>query len=334
MEDEFTFLLRAGTFGSLTACVLCTPLDVTRHTMQAAFAKDKVIPKLRPTLTHLGVGQQLWRGFPAAIGHAAFSPAAFVLTYYIRKNQREEAISAGVFARTVQTVLVQPFDFVRTRRQGVGMLSKEEAAKLEFSLIEVAKADRSFRSIWRGLIPTLLRDVSASYLFWTSFIHLQRLVNPPRARGLDVDEARPPSALFSAFMGATCGVGASVLTQPFDIIKTSMQVHQLVKSEESGYKRTRVARVTATASHIFNVGGWRAFFLGGAPRVVRAAVCGLWLGPLFEFGALITSDYEKPIQFVLDLPPDPNLTVVHPRSTKRTYIEFSGFDKEKEEPPM
>merc|ERR1739845_296122 len=117
------------------------------------------------------------------------------------------------------------------------------------------------------------------------------------------------------------GAGAAALTQPFDVVKTRMQTHQMVLTDKRGYRKVTIPRVSRTFKEVFNIGGVRALWTGGLARCTRAGVAGIVLGPIFEFVCRVAEDMDKPFRKLYIPPPDPSSTIVHPRSEKAMYIE-------------
>jgi solute carrier family 25 protein 39/40 len=75
------------------------------------------------------------------------------------------------------------------------------------------------RQIFRGLIPTLLRDVPFSGIYWVSYesIKTQLLRLDPTSKNINT----------STFLsGALSGILAAGLTTPFDVIKTRIQISE------------------------------------------------------------------------------------------------------------
>lgn len=71
--------------------------------------------------------------------------------------------------------------------------------------------------------------------------------------------------------GLFAGLLASLATQPFDVLKTNVQLHN---SSAAGYLSTSVA--------IFQRRGIRSFFAGMAPRVMRRSLMSALSWTLFE----------------------------------------------------
>lgn len=75
--------------------------------------------------------------------------------------------------------------------------------------------------LWRGLGPTLLRDVPFSAMYWVGYEHFRRLLGR-RYYGHSFHESEPPLSVAFA-SGALSGAIAATLTLPFDVIKTRQQ---------------------------------------------------------------------------------------------------------------
>lgn len=266
-----------------------------------------------------GVMRGLWRGLPLSLGLAAFSPAVFLLTYELQKGSRE-ALEAGLYARAAQILLLQPLEFFRTCQQATALLPSSASEHLVRGWWEVSCSE-GLTSMWRGLIPTLMRDVPAVGIFWTSYSALQTYTLPSDEELLS--GAPTKGALHLSAASAVCGVVASVLTQPLDVVKTRMQVHRQIQSDRSGYRKVTIARVFPTFRDVYNLAGVRGFWVGGIARGSRAAIGGFVLGPLFEYGQLLADDASRPFRKKYVVPEDPSRTIVHPRSYRALNVEVA-----------
>eukprot|EP00927_Polykrikos_kofoidii_P057148 TRINITY_DN51259_c0_g1_i1.p1 TRINITY_DN51259_c0_g1~~TRINITY_DN51259_c0_g1_i1.p1 ORF type:complete len:344 (-),score=34.38 TRINITY_DN51259_c0_g1_i1:74-1105(-) len=330
VRDEFSLLLRAGTIGSVAMCVICTPLDVVRSSAQAGFTKRKPPLGLREAFRsvweHPGVGtgstaslKNLYRGLPASVAVAALAPGAFLLAYEPQRGYKQ-ALEAGIIARMVQSTVVQPLDFARMCRQAsVGMGA---AAHLDRPISEMVYAGDGFRSLWRGLIPTVCRDASACLGLWVVYSGLRDRVCGITSDQDGIDEPPPAgSALRCAALASVGAAAAAIVSQPFDVVKTRMQVHQVTRSDKSGFKKVSTARVSATFIEAYKVAGVRGLWVGGLARTLKAAFGGFLLGPLFEYCHLVADDCFRPLKNPYIMPANPSGTIVHPRASQAMFIE-------------
>mmetsp|Transcript_229 Transcript_229/g.372 ORF Transcript_229/g.372 Transcript_229/m.372 type:complete len:324 (+) Transcript_229:132-1103(+) len=316
-SSEMSVLIQIGTTGAVATCALLTPLDVVRHSAQAAIAKGSPVPG---PLEALRAARQpgmrgLWRALPLSLGLAAFSPAIFLVTYELQKGSRE-ALQAGLYARAAQISVLQPLEFLRTCRQATALVSTSEREYLMRGPWQVAMAE-GVSSLWRGIIPTLLRDVPAVGIFWTSYSALQSSM-------LQSDQDVPPGgALQLSAASAACAALSAGLTQPFDVVKTRMQVARQTKSDHNGYRKVTIARVVPTLREVYKMAGVGGFWAGGVARAARAAIGGFLLGPIFEFGQLLSDDATRPVRKAFVVPDDPSRTIVHPRSYRALNVEVA-----------
>ncbi|XP_015913135.2 mitochondrial glutathione transporter SLC25A40 isoform X2 [Parasteatoda tepidariorum] len=114
-------------------------------------------------------------------------------------------VFAGVSARAGTVTAVSPIEFLRTKMQS----EKIDTFRLYENIKELIK-NKGILSLWRGLIPTLLRDAPFSAIYWSVYEQLK----------LHQDH---PSILKTLIFGALSGSVAATITLPFDVIKTIRQ---------------------------------------------------------------------------------------------------------------
>jgi len=235
---EFPDLLRAGTIGAVSLCVATIPLDVVRHAVQAAISSKRPHPGLTEAFRAAASPPSgFFRGLVPALFCSAAGPAAFLLGYEVQRGSKE-VLEAGLVAKAVQVAVVQPFDFFRTSWQAALLLPETRASHLLRGPWEVITTDGP-RSLWRGLIPTLLRDVFAAGTFWSSYMYLnQVMLNDSSMEEFDAAAMRQ-RAVQSAFVSSVCAMGAAIVTQPMDMVKTKMQIHRMMTSRDDGFRRVK-----------------------------------------------------------------------------------------------
>ena len=191
------------------------------------------------------------------------------------------AIFSGGVARIISGTIVAPFELIRTQMQSSAADASEGIGKKFTKIVRQG----GFTSLWRGLSPTLWRDVPFSALYWLLYekIKIISLENSTKNQ----------SVFFLSFIsGATAGSIAAFLTTPFDVIKTRRQIDiyssgehmslagvkeccKFVNSKElsgRGSPATSVARGTLQVIRsIIKEEGFRRLFTGVAPRVGKVA---------------------------------------------------------------
>jgi solute carrier family 25 protein 39/40 len=114
---------------------------------------------------------------------------------------------AGSMSRSVTTLITSPLEYLRTSIQA----SAKNQKKADLSL-GALKRD-GYTKLWRGLTPTLLRDVPFSAIYWGSYEF-----SKSRTSGVDL-----PEFLKNFTCGYAAGVLAASITCPIDVVKTRMQ---------------------------------------------------------------------------------------------------------------
>jgi solute carrier family 25 protein 39/40 len=118
---------------------------------------------------------------------------------------------AGSVARTAVVSVFSPLELLRTRLQSVPS---------DCSTMDVVKAtlrvtrEQGWLSLWRGLLPTLWRDVPFSGIYWASYEAVKKsLVGRGMGEGMDDEGERGEKTFAVAFVsGATSGMVRLCLT--------------------------------------------------------------------------------------------------------------------------
>jgi solute carrier family 25, member 39/40 len=161
---------------------------------------------------------------------------------------------AGGGARFLASGVTAPFELLRTRQAslvGSAAIQPPPAASANGGLI------REFRTIveregvgalYRGLRPTLWRDVPFSAIYWLCLEEM-RLVWKERARS--TAPISPSEQATQAFVnGAVSGMIAACFTTPFDVLKTRQQQlaqQQQAVTEEAAVVASNAARAAAVS---------------------------------------------------------------------------------------
>lgn len=180
---------------------------------------------------------------------------------------------AGALARTFSATVISPIEMFRTRLMALpspehGAPTYTSTAKEMATLVKT----KGVTMLWRGLGPTLWRDVPFSGLYWAGFEILKSHLSSP-------DSSLPPmSPIATSFVsGAVSGTVAALLTQPFDVLKTRRQVFTPSPGCSPEALRHR-ASTLPLAMHVIKTEGWGALFAGTVPRCGKVApACGLMI---------------------------------------------------------
>jgi solute carrier family 25 protein 39/40 len=174
-------------------------------------------------------------------------------------------VCSGAAARMGTATFIGPLELLRTRLQS----SAAAAASHRNVFVELRqlKDAHGLTSLWRGLGPTLWRDVPFSAFYWFAVEYLKI----PLRQRLHSPTAPPGTTGFQvAFLaGAGASILASVLTNPFDVAKTRIQVaappHQLT--------------TWSVLAAVLRTEGPAALMIGLVPRLFRVVpACAIMIG--------------------------------------------------------
>lgn len=212
----------------------------------------------------------LWKGAGTSIMIGVPSAAMYMLTYdHLLHTTFHSVVSpsfapliAGVSARTIITTIGSPLELIRTNLQSTP-LSPDKPHTLRSVLSSVGSLARNkgVLYLWRGLGPTLWRDVPFSGLYWANYEALKGVF---RRRGQE-------GAWVAFVSGATSGTVAALVTSPFDVLKTRRQA--LVMSASS-----RTTAVFPLLMQVIRTEGISALYAGIGPRMAKIApACGIMI---------------------------------------------------------
>ncbi|WOO82854.1 Mitochondrial carrier protein MTM1 [Vanrija pseudolonga] len=228
----------------------------------------------------------LWKGVGTTLTMSIPSSAIYMLGYeYLLKRLSPvftdapsatltpAPLVAGSLARTFSATIISPIEMFRTRLQALpapGHPSPTYASTGKEMATLVRHEGPSV--LWRGLGPTLWRDVPFSGIYWAFFEMTKAHLSSPSS-------VLPPlSPIATSFCsGAFSGTVAALLTQPFDVLKTRRQVFTPSKDCSPEALRHR-ASTFPLALHVIRTEGWQALFAGVVPRCGKIApACGLMI---------------------------------------------------------
>jgi len=126
-------------------------------------------------------------------------------------------LTAGGSARLLASSFTAPFEYLRTRQ--ASMIGQNQPAASMSKEPRIIVKSKGIGALYRGLGPTLYRDVPFSAIYWLS---LETLRQKWGERTIVT-----PSPLEQAgqafFNGAVSGMIAAAVTTPFDVVKTRLQ---------------------------------------------------------------------------------------------------------------
>ena len=269
---------------------------------------DHSLEAARRIVRHEG-WPSLWRGTGATLLMAAPSVALYLPAYDHLQRRISDAGAPGVapalaggLSRGATVFLVAPLELVRTRLQASTSSSAGGSQQLTLggalrgALEEGGRGGGAGRGalastlsrlprLWRGVVPTLARDVPFSALYWAGLEPLRRALlaggdamshalpshRAPTHHGHEHSDAAVLRA--NVVAGGVAGAAAAAATTPLDVAKTRAQLARSSGPRAGGggsgggsgggdpglWQLLRAARAE---------GG---LFTGAAPRAARAA---------------------------------------------------------------
>jgi len=228
----------------------------------------------------------LWKGTGSNIVTCIPSVGIYLTTYEQLKAwithigvcpQKLSPLLAGGLARAVSVVGTAPLDLMRTR---VMAQTGSHSAQLGGAGVLVrALATGGWRSLWRGTAPTLYRDVPFSALYWM-------LAEAVRERLCATWSMKRDALSVNLVAGFLSGALASLITHPFDVIKTRAQVAEspalVMRGEPAQSTLAALKRLLASE-------GWAGMWGGIGPRVIKVG----------HSCAIVLSSYELFKSFML-----------------------------------
>lgn len=170
---------------------------------------------------------------------------------------------AGIIARSTVTTIVSPLELIRTNLQSTPPSpGKPNTLRSVFTNIRALVHHGGFVSLWRGLGPTLLRDVTFSGFYWASYESWKTALTRRGYKGVSV----------SFVSGAISGTLSALITSPFDVVKTRRQA--LIMSTTTSHTSSSFALLFK----ILQTEGPKALFAGLSPRIAKIApACGIMI---------------------------------------------------------
>ncbi|KAL2918863.1 hypothetical protein HK105_201697 [Polyrhizophydium stewartii] len=268
MSGDQTLHLAAGGLSGLATCTLLQPFDLVKTRLQqsmqarqsllrtltaaqaSALRELSVWTTVRDVVRSDGV-RGLWRGtLPTILRNVPGSAMYFMVLNELRAHlRRVDApahivhLASGAIARVVVGFAAMPITVVKIRYES----NLYNYTSLWGAMSSIARHE-GLPGFFRGFGATALRDAPYAGVYVLFYESLKTAV-----AGAEL----PPAAVSMAagFMG---GLSATLATQPFDMVKTRMQ---LKPAEYRGLVRS-FAKIAASE-------GMRGFFAGMLPRLVR-----------------------------------------------------------------
>ncbi|KAJ2766657.1 hypothetical protein IWQ56_003636 [Coemansia nantahalensis] len=280
--------LGAGALSGMTSCVLLQPFDLVKTRVQqsqAALAGGQrgagvVVGAVRSVLATEGV-LGLWRGTVASLMRNAPGTSLY---FYFLSHTRAACLAAerrvlGDSSRATLAPTSNMLVGASSRALAGFLLMPGTVLKVhcESSLYKYAGIAPAIRQIWRaggvrgffvGAVPTAIRDAPYAGLYFVLYEAIKsRERAMAQARGVLL-----PETTVTMVAGVAGGLSASYLTQPFDMVKTRMQL-----------RPQEYRSVAQSFAKIYREEALAGFFRGISLRVLRKGIQASLVFTLYEW---------------------------------------------------
>jgi len=265
----------AGSFSGTCSTVLLQPLDLVKTKMQKNPARrTSVVHITRDILGTEGVSG-LWRGLKPALARTVPGVGLYFASLHgIKSTFKMEqsplvSVVTGASARAVAGMIMMPFTILKVRWEA-GLAGAERNLLSDFLALGRKEGLGGFV---KGAVPTLARDAPYSGLYLLFYDTLKSNV---MHRGQELSLS-PTSLHFCC--GVLAGCLASLVTQPADVVKTSMQL----QAGGGGVQgRGQGQGLRAAAASIYRAQGLGGFLVGLGPRMARRAIMAALAWTVYE----------------------------------------------------
>ncbi|XP_054730360.1 probable mitochondrial glutathione transporter SLC25A40 [Anastrepha obliqua] len=185
---------------------------------------------------------------------------------------------SGVSARICAVTFVSPIELIRTKMQSQKMSYSEM-----ISTVRVVMKTQGFFGLFRGLPPTILRDVPFSGIYWTCYENIKSMFG-----------VQEPTFGFSFMAGAISGSLAATITTPFDVVKTHEQIEfgEKVLFADKPAPEVGNLNIRQRLLSIYRMNGIRGLYAGLGPRLLKVApACAIMIST-FEYSKAFFYHYN------------------------------------------
>ncbi|CAL4095438.1 unnamed protein product [Meganyctiphanes norvegica] len=260
----------AGSFSGTCSTILFQPLDLVKTRLQTATItiEPSCNSGMIATLGRVVKNERflgLWKGMTPSIVRCVPGVGMYFSSLtYLKQNVCEhpgplQAIALGVCARTFTTTTMIPITVIKARAEsGVYRYSGVGGA---FKTIYMKEG---LKGLTLGIIPTVLRDAPFSGLYLMFYTQTKNKISRDYLEG-----PIGPSLHFTC--GVIAGILASLVTQPFDVVKTKMQLYP-----------DKFKSFPESTLMVYKKYGPAGYFKGLVPRMVRRTLMAAMAWTVYE----------------------------------------------------
>ncbi|KAI9007724.1 mitochondrial carrier domain-containing protein [Hyaloraphidium curvatum] len=266
--------LTGGAVSGLASCVLLQPLDLVKTRLQQEHPRKGTIVQTVKSIVRQSGLSGLWRGLTPTIIRNVPGTSMYFLTLNesrkllnglwkrtdlvkssVRPDNFDNMVNlvAGGFSRAFVGFILMPVTVIKVRYES-NLYNYNSMFDAGRSIIATDGA----RGLFAGFGATLVRDAPQAGLYVLIYEQSRGLLN--QASGADGSN-KITASLVNMTSGLIGGIVSTVMTQPFDMAKTRIQL------EPGTYRNLIHALVKIVKDEGFN-----GYFAGTTPRILRKAL--------------------------------------------------------------
>ena len=182
---------------------------------------------------------------------------------------------SGLTAGSVSTLLLHPFDLIKTRLQASQLVQQPAASTSSLSLLRSIVRDEGVRALWKGISPNFIGNTVA----WGSYFFLY---NSAKQHYQQLTQRQQLSAWEYLTCAALSGTCIAALTNPVWVVKTRMFLDSRAMADSE-------QRLVPALLRLWREEGLRGLYRGFVPSVLGVS-----------HGAVQFMTYEVAKQRLLD----------------------------------
>ncbi|XP_018020386.1 mitochondrial glycine transporter A isoform X2 [Hyalella azteca] len=263
----------AGSLSGTCSTILFQPLDLVKTRLQtrslpvSGGGADGMLAIFEQVVRRDNI-QGLWRGMAPSMYRCVpgvglyFSSLHSLKTALCEEGRPLGAVQAvllGVAARTISGVTMIPMTVVKTRYE-----SDVYRYRGVVEAVRTIYSKEGARGLTCGLLPTLLRDAPFSGLYLMFYTQIKYKIPEDYREG-------PLSSACHFSCGVISGLLASAITQPFDVVKTKMQLYP-----------DKFSSLLQVVIYVRKKYGYKGYFKGLVPRMLRRTLMAAMAWTVYE----------------------------------------------------
>ncbi|CAK7901395.1 mitochondrial glycine transporter Ymc1p [[Candida] anglica] len=263
--------ITAGFIGGATQVLIGQPADLVKIRLQTSTTPTTSTQVIRSVLSNEGalafykgtLAPLVGVGVCVSLQFYGFHECKRQLLQYSKQKELNlwpQTYIAGAFAGLVNTPVTAPVEQLRILSQS--NIKKSGSPLLE-TIKKIYKTNGFTNGIYRGFGITLIREVQAYGVWFLTYEYLIEWIQ--RQRGYKSrNEIHTPELLAA---GALAGNALWLSSYPLDVVKSNIQ------SDKFGSDSKYHGKVNLAIADIWKRQGWRGFWKGLTPCLLRAVPC-------------------------------------------------------------